>query len=79
MEKNNMSGTVVVKIIEKTYWYNYKEDKLELKSVHTEFIETVPREAMDLIMEVNSKMTEGEELIEMSSHNVRMMYCYATL
>lgn len=74
-----MSGTVIVKIIEKTYWYNYKEDKLELKSVHTEFIETSPREAMDLIMEVNSKMTEGEELIEMSSHNARMMYCYATL
>lgn len=79
MEKNNMNGTVVVKIIEKTYWYNFKEDKLELKSVHTEFIETAPREAMDLIMEVNSKMTEGEELIEMSSHNARMMYCYATL
>lgn len=74
-----MNGVVKVKIIEKTYWYNYKEDKLELKSVHTEFIETSPREAMDLVMEINSSNTEGEELIELSSRNAKMMSCYATL
>lgn len=74
-----MNGTVKVKIVEKTYWYNYKEDKLELKSVHTEFIETSPREAMDLVMEINSSMTEGEELIELASRNAKMMSCYATL
>lgn len=73
------SETVIVKIIEKTYWYNFNEDRIELKSVHTEFIETAPREAMDLVMEINSSMTEGEELIELSSHNAKMMTCYATL
>lgn len=73
------SETVIVKIIEKTYWYNFSEDRIELKSVHTEFIETAPREAMDLVMEINSSMTEGEELIELSSHNAKMMTCYATL
>ena len=73
------SETVIVKIIEKTYWYNFNEDRIELKSVNTEFIETAPREAMDLVMEINSSMTEGEELIELSSHNAKMMTCYATL
>ena len=73
------SETVIVKVIEKTYWYNFKEDRVELKSIHTEYIETSPREAMDLVMEINSSMTEGEELIELSSHNAKMMTCYATL
>lgn len=73
------SETVIVRIVETTYWYNFKEDRIELKSIHTEFIETSPREAMDLVMEINSSMTEGEELIELSSHNAKMMTCYATI
>ena len=71
--------TVIVRIVETTYWYNFSEDRIELKSIHTEFIETSPREAMDLVMEINSSMTEGEELIELSSHNAKMMTCYATI
>ena len=73
------SETIIVRIVETTYWYNFKEDRIELKSIHTEFIETSPREAMDLVMEINSSMTEGEELIELSSHNAKMMTCYATI
>lgn len=73
------SETVIVRIVETTYWYNFKEDRIELKSIHTEFVETSPREAMDLVMEINSSMTEGEELIELSSHNAKMMTCYATI
>lgn len=70
---------VVVKIIEKNYWYNYKEDAIELSSIHVEYVRTSPREAMDLVMEINSKMTEGEELIEMSSGNCKMTVCHAVI
>lgn len=70
---------VVVKIITKTYWYDSKNDTVSLNSVHTEFIETSPREALDLIMEVNSSMTEDEQLLELKSGNCRMEVCYATM
>jgi len=70
---------VTVKIIEKTYWYDYKTDTVTLNAIHVEYVQTSPREAMDLVMEVNSKMTEGEQLLELKSGNCRMVVCYATL
>lgn len=68
---------MVVKIIEKTFRYCYKEDKLTLIRIDTRYVETSVREGMDLIMEVNSTMTEGETLLELSSGNCTMVTCYA--
>ena len=70
---------VTVKIITKTYWYDNKNDTLSLNSIHTEYIELPPREALDLVMEINSSMTEGEQLLELKSGNCRMEVCYATI
>lgn len=70
---------VTVKIITKTYWYDFKNDTVSLNSIHTEFIETSPRDALDLIMEVNSSMSEDEQLLELKSGNCRMVVCYATM
>ena len=72
-------GTVVVKIIEKTYFYDYRKDTLEVKAIHTEFVETSPREALDLVIEVNTSMTEGETLLELSSKNCKLITCFATI
>lgn len=74
-----MDGTVIVKIVEKCYYYNYREDKLVLNSLNVQYVETSPREAMDLIYETNTTPTEGEELIELASRNVKMTVCHATL
>lgn len=72
-------GTVIVKIIEKTYYYDYRKDTLETKAIHTEFIKTSPREALDLVIEVNTSMTEDETLLEMSSKNCKLTTCFATI
>ena len=71
--------TVIVKIITKTYWYNYREDKVFLRNIEVDYVETSPREALDLISEVNSKMTEGETLLELASCNCKLVTCYATM
>lgn len=68
---------MIVKIIEKTYNYNYKDDNLELIRIDTRLVNTSVREGMDLVMECNSKMTEGETLLELSSGNCKMITCYA--
>lgn len=68
---------MVVKIIEKTYRYNYKNDTLDLLRIDTRLVDTSVREGMDLVMEVNSTMTEGETLLELSSGNCSMVTCYA--
>lgn len=70
---------VTVKMITKTYWYDAKNDTLSLNSIHTEFIELPPREALDLVIEVNSSMTEDEQLLELKSGNCRLVVCYATI
>lgn len=74
-----MSDTVIVHIIEKTYWYDHSKDRVCLNSTHIEDIETSPREALDLICEVNSKMTEDETLLELKSGNCRLVTTYATI
>lgn len=72
-------GIVTVKVITKTFEYNYKEDSVKLKGIEVEYIDTSPREALDFISEVNSKDTEDEHLLERSSGNCNMVTCYATL
>lgn len=74
-----MSGVVVVSIVEKTYWYDHSKDRVCLNSTHIEHIETSPREALDLICEVNSKMTEDDTLLELKSGNCRLVTTYATI
>lgn len=74
-----MNGTVIVKIVEKQYCYDYRNDKLILKSLNVQYVETSPREAMDLIYETNTNATDGEELIELASRNVYMTVCHAVL
>ena len=69
---------MVVKIITKSFWYDKREDKLRLNSIEVRNIEVAnAREAMDLVMEVNSSMTEDETLIELASGNSKMVTTYA--
>ena len=71
--------TVIVKIITKTYWYDYRKDKTFLRNIEVHYVETSPREALDLICEVNSRMTEDETLLELASSNCKLVTCYATM
>ena len=71
--------SVIVKIITKTYWYDYRKDSVLLRNIEVDYVETSPREALDLIVEVNSKMTDGETLLELASSNCKLVTCYATM
>lgn len=69
---------MVVKIITKSYWYNRRGDKLSLNSIEVRNIEVASvREAMDLVMEINTTMTDDETLVEMASGNCKMVTTYA--
>lgn len=71
--------TVVVKVVEKMYHYSHMHDTVRMTAMSVNFIETSPLEALDLIMETNSTMTEGEQKVQNINKDYVMTTCYATI
>ena len=70
---------VIVKIITKTFYYSKAEDNLFLENEEVSYVRTSPVDAMDLIEECNTNVTEGENYRRYKTGDYRLTTCYATL
>lgn len=70
---------VIVKIITKTYYYSAREDELFLENEEVSYVKCGVKDAMDLIEECNTNVTEGETYNRYKTGDCRLTTCYATM